>query len=179
MIRNEKIVLRALEPEDADLLYNWENQMELWPVSNTLTPFSRHQILTYIRQISLDIYQTKQLRLMIDILNGEKQESIGMIDMFDFDPYHNRGGIGVMIYKPERGKGHAREAVDLFLNYAFNHLGLHQVYCDISEDNDRSIKLFESLGFEFIGQKKEWLKTPTGYKDELMYQKIAGKQEEK
>lgn len=174
MIKNNKIVLRALEPSDADLLYKWENQMELWQVSNTLTPFSRHQILTYIQQISLDIYQTKQLRLMIDVFKDQKQESIGMIDLFDFDPYHNRGGIGVMIYRPERGKGHAREAVSLFMEYAFNHLGLHQLFCDISEDNDASIKLFESLGFNFIGRKKEWLKTPHSYKDELMYQKIAG-----
>jgi diamine N-acetyltransferase len=173
MIKNNKIILRALEPADADLLYQWENQMELWQVSNTLTPFSRHQILTYINQISLDIYQTKQLRLMIDVPQKGEQESIGMIDLFDFDPYHNRGGIGVMIYKPERGKGHAKEAVALFTEYAFKHLGLHQVFCDISEDNEASIRLFESLGFEFAGRKKEWLKTPTGYKDELMYQKIA------
>lgn len=173
MIKNDKIVLRALEPADADLLYKWENQMELWQVSNTLTPFSRHQILTYINQISLDIYQTKQLRLMIDVIRGEKHESIGMIDLFDFDPYHSRGGIGVMIYSPERGKGHAREAVSLFTGYAFKHLGLHQVYCDISEDNAASIKLFKSLGFEFAGRKKEWIKCETGYKDELLYQKIA------
>lgn len=174
MIKNDKIILRALEPADADLLYQWENQMDLWVVSNTLTPFSRHQIITYINQISLDIYQTKQLRLMIDILKENQQESIGMIDLFDFDPYHSRGGIGVMIYKPERGKGYAREAVALFIEYAFSHLGLHQVFCDISEDNNASIKLFESLGFSFVGRKKQWLKTPSGYKDELMYQKISG-----
>ncbi len=175
MISNNNIKLRALEPADADLLYEWENQMELWAVSNTLTPFSRHQIITYIEQISLDIYQTKQLRLMIDVIQGDKQTSIGMIDLFDFDPFHNRGSIGVMIYKKEREKGHAKEAVDLFTEYAFHHLGLHQVYCDISEDNHASIKLFESLDFKLIGRKKEWLKTTTGYKDELIYQKLAHK----
>ncbi len=173
MIKNDKVILRALEPTDADLLYQWENQMDLWVVSNTLTPFSRHQIVTYINQISLDIYQTKQLRLMIDIPGEDKQESIGMIDLFDFDPYHSRGGIGIMIYQHARGKGHAREAVALFTEYAFSHLGLHQVFCDISEDNEASIKLFESLDFQFIGRKKEWLKTPAGFRDELMYQKIA------
>ena len=175
MIKNDNIILRALEPADADLLYQWENQMELWPVSNTLTPFSRHKIITYINQTSLDIYQTKQLRLMIDIPGQEgQQKTVGMIDLFDFDPYHRRGGIGIMIYKPERGKGYAKEAIALFTDYAFSHLGLHQVFCDISEDNLPSIKLFESLGFKFVGRKKDWRKTPDGYKDELMYQKIAG-----
>ncbi len=175
MIRNDKIILRALEPSDADLLYEWENQMELWAVSNTLTPFSRHQIITYINQISLDIYQTKQLRLMIDVPKADNLVSIGMIDLFDFDPYHSRGGIGVMICKPERGKGHAREAVALFTDYAFSHLGLHQVYCNVSEDNEASIKLFESLDFQFSGRKKEWIKTAGGFMDELMYQKIASR----
>ncbi len=175
MIQNDKIILRALEPADAELLYKWENQMELWQVSNTLTPFSRHQIIAYIDQISLDIYQTKQLRLMIDIIKNNQQKSIGMIDLFDFDPYHSRGGIGVMIYTPERGKGHAREAVALFSEYAFKNLGIHQLYCNIAEDNTASIKLFEGLGFDFAGRKKEWLKTPAGYKDELIYQKISKK----
>ncbi|MGQ1890281.1 GNAT family N-acetyltransferase [Thermophagus sp. OGC60D27] len=175
MIKNDKIILRALEPADADLLYKWENQMEIWPVSNTLTPFSRHKIITYINQTTLDIYQTRQLRLMIDIPEGEMQKTIGMIDLFDFDPYHSRGGIGIMIHKPEREKGYAKEAVALFTDYVFNHLGLHQLYCNISEDNRASIKLFESLDFKLMGQKKDWLKTPNGFKDELMYQKIAGR----
>jgi len=176
MIKNDKIILRALEPADADLLYHWENQMELWPVSNTLTPFSRHKIITYINQTDLDIYQTRQLRLMIDLPDNNKQQTIGMIDLFDFDPYHRRGGIGILIYKPEREKGYAKEAVALFSDYAFNHLGLHQLYCNIREDNIASIKLFESLNFTPIGRKKQWLKTPEGFKDELMYQKISGKQ---
>jgi diamine N-acetyltransferase len=34
--------LRALEPDDIDLLYDWENNMEIWHVSNTLEPFSKY-----------------------------------------------------------------------------------------------------------------------------------------
>ena len=35
-----KVNLRPLEPDDIDLLYHWENSMEIWEVSNTKTPFS-------------------------------------------------------------------------------------------------------------------------------------------
>ncbi|WP_227625579.1 hypothetical protein [Geofilum rubicundum] len=41
MIQNDEVLLRAVEPGDVDLLYDWENRMELWPVSNTLAPFSK------------------------------------------------------------------------------------------------------------------------------------------
>jgi diamine N-acetyltransferase len=41
-IKGENIHLRALEPEDVDVLYKWENNREIWHVSNTQTPFSRY-----------------------------------------------------------------------------------------------------------------------------------------
>jgi diamine N-acetyltransferase len=172
MITSARLLLRALEPVDAELLYRWENQMELWHVSNTLVPFSRYQIKKYIEQSSLDLYQTKQLRLKIDSLEGPTPESVGMIDLFDFDPFHNRAGVGIMIHKPRQKEGYAREALALFLGYAFNHLGLHQIYCNIPQSNVPSIHLFEALDFFLVGEKREWLKTADGYEDERMYQKI-------
>lgn len=172
MITANGITLRALEPGDADLLYQWENQMELWPVSNTLAPFSRHQITKYIDQSSLDLYQTKQLRLMIDMTGSNQTKTAGMIDMFDFDPYHNRAGVGVLIHKPLREKGIAKEALSLFINYAFNHLKLHQLFCNIAQSNTASISLFESLGFERVGIKREWLRLGNRYEDEWMFQKV-------
>ena len=36
LLENERVCLRALEPEDLELLYRWENDSELWEVGNTL-----------------------------------------------------------------------------------------------------------------------------------------------
>ena len=30
LLENERIILRALEPEDLDVLYRWENDASLW-----------------------------------------------------------------------------------------------------------------------------------------------------
>ena len=77
------VALRALEPEDIDLLYKWENDMEIWEVSNTLTPFSKHQLKTYIELAQLDIYQTKQLRLIVEGTNEDGEcSTVGLIDLF-------------------------------------------------------------------------------------------------
>ena len=62
-----EIILRALEPTDIDALYKWENDPEIWHVSNTCTPYSKYILEKYIENSHLDIYQVKQLRLMIDI----------------------------------------------------------------------------------------------------------------
>ena len=66
MINDDIIRLRALEPEDLECLYQWENDMDLWEVSDTLTPFSLFTLKKYIETCHLDIYTTKQLRLMIE-----------------------------------------------------------------------------------------------------------------
>ena len=173
MLQENNIILRALEPSDINLLYDWENNMQLWHVSNTKTPFSKYQLEKFIKASSLDIYQTKQLRLMIDNVENNITETVGMIDMFDFEPYHNRAGIGIMINEKWRNKGIAFKALQLFINYTTSELGIHNLYCNIGADNETSIRLFTSLNFELIGRKKEWLKTRNGYGDELMFQFIT------
>jgi len=169
-MEKEELILRALEPTDVDLLYEWENDMKIWEVSNTLTPFSRHQLKLYVEQAQLDIYQTKQLRLIIELESS--QTPVGMIDLFDFDGFHQRGGIGIIIHENYREQGYASEALDMFVGYCFSTLGLKQLYANIKITNTGSIRLFEKAGFELIGTKKAWIKTKNGFVDELMYQKL-------
>jgi diamine N-acetyltransferase len=172
MIQADNILLRALEPEDIDLLYEWENDMSLWEVSNTLTPFSKHQLQEYIKNAKLDLYQTKQLRLIICGRINQLWQTVGLLDLFDFDPYHNRGGLGITIHRQYRQQKWAQKALQVFITYSFDYLGMQQLYANIGINNQASITLFESLGFVLSGRKKKWRKTASGYMDELFYQKF-------
>jgi len=170
-----QVILRALEPQDIDMLYAWENDPEIWHVSNTFTPFSKYILEKYIENSHLDIYQVKQLRLMIDIADGkpERMRSIGTIDLFDFDPYHNRAGVGILIGdKSDRKKGYASMAMTRFLDYSFRTLQLHQLYCNITAGNADSLRLFKKCGFIVTGRKIDWVKTPGKYLDEYLLQLI-------
>lgn len=170
MLNGKNITLRAPEPSDADLLYNWENDFELWKVSNTLKPFSKNLINKYIENEHLDIFQLKQMRLMIVIADSHK--TIGMIDLFDFDVYNSSAGVGIMLHKNYRGKGFANDALVVLCDYVFNFLNIHQIFCNISEKNTNSIKLFENVGFERTGEKKDWLFNGSDYENVFFYQKI-------
>lgn len=170
-----EIKLRALEPADIDLLYKWENDPEIWRVSNTYTPFSRYVLEKYIEYSHLDLYQVKQLRLMIDIFDTDrkKKRSIGSVDLFNFDPYHNRAGVGILIgEKSYRKKGYASAALGKMIDYGFNVLQLHQIYCNIIPENSESLGLFKKYGFRVCGKKKDWIKTPGRYVEEYMLQLI-------
>ncbi|NOZ45420.1 MAG: GNAT family N-acetyltransferase [Chlorobi bacterium] len=165
------VYLRPLEPVDIDLLYKWENNSEIWHLSNTLVPFSRHIIKQYIESSVHDIYTTKQLRLIIEQKPDNKP--VGAIDIFDFSPYHLRAGIGILIAEQNaRKKGFANEALQIVIKYSFSLLNLKQLYCNIEPDNVDSLYLFQNNGFEVTGTKKSWLKSNTDWKDELFLQLI-------
>ena len=165
-----KISLRPLETEDIELLYQWENNMKIWNVSNTRTPFSKYILAEYIKESFKDIYETKQLRL---IIQNENLDPVGAVDLFDFDPYHMRAGIGILIHDAKnRNHGYATDALNVIFSYALEVLGLKQLYANISAKNVVSIHLFEKAGFEKTGAKKNWLKTVKGWEDEVFLQKM-------
>ncbi len=172
MIESENIRLRALEPEDVDFLYKWENETSLWYLSNTLVPFSRHVLEQFILNSHNDIFVDKQLRLMIDLHNKDENECIGSIDLFDFDPVNQRAGIGILITENHRQKGHAHEALQLLIDYCFKTLRLHQLYCNVSSDNEKSLNLFRKAGFKVTGKKTDWIHNEGNWLNEYTLQLI-------
>ena len=169
-LKGEHIYLRALEPEDLDFVHAIENDENIWKISNTQTPYSKFLIKQYLEHAHNDIFEVKQLRLVI---SSYKNDTLGLIDIFDFDFKNNRAGIGVLVKEPnDREKGYGKEALSLLINYCFTHLGLHQLYCNISEENEASIKLFTKQGFKNIGLKKDWNYINGSYKNEYLFQLI-------
>ena len=172
MLKGKNIELRALEPSDVDLLYQWENDEKIWHLSNTVVPFSRFVLDQYVINSTQDIYTNKQLRLMIDKIEKANKTTIGSIDLFDFDPANKRAGIGILIIKNEQRKGYASESLKLLLDYCFKTLHLHQVYCNITDMNTASLNLFKKHDFQIIGLKKNWLHIKDKWIDEYILQLI-------
>jgi diamine N-acetyltransferase len=166
----QKIFLRALEPSDVELLYQWENDPEIWQISQTLTPYSKFTLKQFVDSAQEDIFSAKQVRLMINILHTI--QTVGILDIFDIDYINSRAGIGILIDKKHRNQDIGAEAVELALTYLFNTLHLHQVYCNVVHHNVVSLKLFEKCGFTVVGVKKDWRKMQTGYEDVIMLQRI-------
>jgi diamine N-acetyltransferase len=170
-MKYKEISLRALEPEDLELLYEWENNISYWTISNTVVPFSKFTLKRFLEDSHKDIYETGQVRLMIDHIPDNA--TIGTIDIFDFDSFHKRAGVGILIANEQyRRKGYATMALKCLINYCFNTLMLHQLYCGILANNCESIDLFKKIGFVQSGIKKDWIRTSDGYLDEHIFQMI-------
>ena len=138
-LTGKQIELRAVEPEDLDALYRWENDSSLWIYGSTVSPFSRYLLKQYIENYTADIARDKQLRLII--MRKESRQVIGAIDCFDYDITNRKAAIGLLIDPDHKRQGFGRDALETFIEYAFRFLHLHQLYVHIPVCNTASICL--------------------------------------
>jgi len=175
MDKNSEIQLRAPELSDLEQIHLWENNQELWHLSNTLLPFSRFTIEQYIISEQEDIFSKKQARFIISLSYKFENICIGAVDLFDFDPHNRRAGVGILIDEKFRGKGYASLALLKLIEYSFNQLHLHQLYCSILKSNTESLSLFRKQGFSIIGLRKDWILVKNEWLDEYILQLINQK----
>jgi len=164
-----KVSLRAMEPEDLDLLYRIENDQELWCLGATNVPYSRYTLHEFVANSTGDIYVDKQVRLIIE---NEAHETVGLADLTNFDPKHLRAEIGLVIEKPMRRRGYAFEAMVLLHQYARSTLHLHQVFAIVGTDNVATLSLFRQHGYEESACLHQWIFDGTNYLDALVLQKF-------
>lgn len=168
--------LRAMEPEDLDLLYKIENDVKLWNVSATNVPYSRYVLHDYVAHSSGDIYTDKQVRLMVE---NECGNTIGMVDIVNFTPQHQRAELGIVIQEQFRGKGYGKAVVSEILKYAYRVLHLHQIYVVVSADRIKVRTLFARLGFTEGRRLADWLRDGKDYRDAVVMQYVFGDEDEK
>lgn len=166
----KQIYLRAMEPEDLEVMYTIENDPQTWDVTNFTVPYSKYALRQYIENSQYDMFADKQLRMMV--VRQTDNEVVGTVDITDFAPLHARGEVGISIRKEFQGNGYAKEALTLLCDYAFHFLFMKQMVVHIAVDNEASIRLFTSCGFVQCGLLKEWWCVGGIYKDVLLFQNL-------
>ncbi len=153
--------LRALEPEDAEMMFVAESDEAAWKYSDYLAPLSRELLRHYALTYDADPFRSGQLRLIIDI----DSTPVGILDLFDISPRHLRADTGIYILPEFRGKGIAAKALEAAKELCKKRLGLHQLTASIARSNSNAMKCFGKAGFSSTGIRKDWLRTPDGYED--------------
>ncbi|MBR4363347.1 MAG: GNAT family N-acetyltransferase [Prevotella sp.] len=175
MSESPVVTLRAMEPEDLDLLYQIENDKNLWGVGATNVPYSRYVLHDYVANSSGDIYTDKQVRLMVDCQQQTvdcQQQTIGIVDLINFSPKHCRAEVGMVLMPSYRGKGLGEMILQELAQYAKTVLHLHQLYAVIGVDNAPAIHLFEKIGYSAGRVLTDWLFDGTHYQDAVLMQRV-------
>ena len=169
LLHKDGYLLRAPEPEDLACMMRFENTPSLWEISNTTGPYSRFYLKQYIETNRNDLYEDRQLRLMIE---SPEKEVVGIIDLSSFDPFHNRAEVGIVIDESFRHQGLGSLALEMLIEHCFQFLGIRQLYAYIDATNEASIRLFKKCGFEEVGYLKGWMRTGQHFRDVVVVQCI-------
>lgn len=162
-----RVTLRAIEPEDLELLYRIENDQELWRVGVTNVPYSRYALHEYLGTVTGDIYTDRQLRLIVE---NEEGEVVGMADLTNFTPRHNRAEVGLVVQRAYRDRGYGRAALQQLVDYARRVLSLHQLYAVVPVTNEGCVRVFTEMGFRQEALLADWLQEAGQYQDVVLLQ---------
>lgn len=169
MNKTLSVRLRAMEPEDLDMLYGIENDSEVWDVGENNVPYSRYILHDYIAHAQADIYVDRQVRMVI--VNAEGT-AVGVVDVVNFSPTHRRAEVSIIIMKAHRHKGYGQAALLQVMAYAQHTLHLHQLYAVVGEGNGASEALFRKVGFVPQTCLTDWLYDGSQYHSATLMQRI-------
>jgi len=167
------VVLRAVEPEDLDMLFTLE--LELYEGGNSFmsAPPSRHLLWNYIQSYTADINTERQLRLVVCDGNADGIP-VGIADISDYEPHDRRGFVGIAILPAMRRRGFGSAALRAVSEYAFGSIGMHCLAAQIAVDNEASVQTFLRAGFSVCGRLVSWLRRGKSYTDAVLMQRISG-----
>lgn len=167
IIYGDKVVLRPIEGEDAELLRKMINSPDIESsVVGFSFPVSKLQQETWMKNLG---NRNDVFRAMIDV-NGI---AIGEAMLTDIDYKNGTAEIHIKIAdKKNRGCGYGKDTITTLTDYAFDELRLHCVYCHIREDNKASQSLFVSCGYLFEGNMRSRMFKSGKYYDLKAYSKI-------
>ena len=158
--------LRALEPEDLELLYAIENDPEVWEAGEA-SFYSRYTLKQYIATAANDIRVDGQLRLVAQWAGV----GIGLADLAGYDAANARAEVGMVVLPQYRGRGLAEQALLCLVEHA-RRLHLHQLWATIAVGNSAAEAMARGAGFEATAVLRQWLRVADGYRDARIWQRI-------
>jgi len=84
-----------------------------------------------------------------------EQDIVGEISLKSLRWYNRKAEISIYLENRVRGKGLAKNALSMLMNYAFNTMNLHRIEAEVVDYNPAGKNEFENLGFKQEGVLRE------------------------
>lgn len=168
-LNSDVLRLRAVEPSDADLMWQIETDSRQWLDNGILAPYSLKKLRDYAENYDADPIRAGQIRFVVELVDGRRP--VGLADLYDISSTNRTAFIGIYIIDDCRGKGLSREALSLLEDYARQLLNLRMLGAKVAEGNTSSAALFSHTGYESVGILPDWLLSGRKTRDVTIYVK--------
>lgn len=170
-LEGERLRLRAPMAEDIDPLFALFSDPEVMRYWSRGPMVERAEALAYIQSI-IEGYERRDLLNWI-VADRASDGMLGTCTLYDLQPRHLRAGVGYALAPSWQGRGLAREAVALALDWGFLTLGLARIEADVEPRNLPSSRLLLALGFRHEGRLRQRFATHCEIQDSDVYGLLA------
>ena len=144
ILRSERVYLRALEPEDAELVHAWYEHAD---TARLMGEMPRSLARRRADAASATGEEGRDWFSFVICLVADDRP-IGRADVFEIDRYNGSAGFGLAIGEHDvRGGGLGTEAVDVIVDFCFGQLRLERVWLVTDSVNVRAQHVYEKAGF--------------------------------
>ena len=168
VLKSSRHRLRAMEPRDVSQLHAWENASEDWWMGASVQPISMEAMQQFATG-QHDLYRDRQLRWMLDALLSEGEwNTVGAVDLYDFDPRQRRAGVAIHVDQDHRRLGHALGGLLLLRGTHSN----TSIWCNSMPKSLQPILPHRGCstvsGFVATGTRNMWVRKPDGTWDDVV-----------
>ncbi|WP_281184330.1 GNAT family N-acetyltransferase [Trichlorobacter lovleyi] len=164
LIPGENIFLRGIDEKDLNNVMEWRNRPKIKKCF-----FNRNKLTVEGQQIWYENYLADAADHMFMIVTNNNVPigtmALSHIDLTSSKAEYGRALIAVDGYQ---GKGYAKEALLLILQYAFNTLQLNRVFLEVFSDNLPAIKLYKKSGFITEGLLRDHYNDGSQFRDVMV-----------
>lgn len=144
ILKDDVVLLRAIEEDDANVLMNLINDPE---VENSVFGWSYPVSLSSQKKWILNLSNDTTVRYIIDV----DKEAVGVAIISSIDMKNRTSNMNIKLLKSARGRGIAMHALGLIIRYCFDELNMYCLTANVIERNENSRKLWIKLGFNEDG----------------------------
>lgn len=173
VFRTERLLIRPLLPEDADLFFQAVDQ-DREHLGKWLPWISEHHSPAH----SENLIEAGLLQLEMD--NGGywgffsfEGTFLGVVTLHWIQWDHLAASMGYWILSSQQGQGYATEACFRLLHYCFSERGLNRVELSVATENTRSLALIQRLGFAEEGCRRQYERLHGRFWDHYSYALLA------
>ncbi|PTM58034.1 GNAT family N-acetyltransferase [Desmospora activa] len=153
LLEGKRVYLRPPEQQDAETVYRSLHNREGRRLTGQNRVFSRQFVTEWLEKVVRD-----PDRRFLVIVSQEDDTLLGDVELNDIDWYHRSANIRVELVDEQiYGRGYGTEALGLMLDHGFGILNLHRIHLEVYTFNARAIQVYEKLGFQREGIKREAL----------------------
>lgn len=152
MLRGERVLLRAVQREDLDGLWDLFEDLELtarWS-DRPPVPWSREDWVSRFER-----HLGEMRRDDVEFAIEAEGAFIGKCGLQHVDHYRGLAELGIALGRDHWGKGYGQDAVRTLLEYAFRHLNLRKVWLKVLADDARAVGAYKKVGFVEEGRLRE------------------------